>query len=96
MTTPKDQIVPGAMLRVVNRNNGSVNDHLVLMQSHGAGLASSPAKDGLVLQVLSKPRIINGIKCVEIEYTKVVSETRAHIQKAWAYYTHIRFCTELI
>jgi hypothetical protein len=84
--TEKEHIIPGRSVVVANRNNGGVYNNLVIMPSHGDGLGSFPATDGMILKILAKPKKdVNGINCVKIQYDDE--------KFGWAYYAHIRYCT---
>lgn len=94
MTTPKNLVVPGTIVKVTNRKPTpppagsciSLNlTTVVLSRKPGDTLQGATCPPvGSVLEILSKPKLFTGINCVKVKYSG---------EEFYTYYQSIRYDT---
>ena len=94
MTTAKNLVIPGTMVKVTNRkptpppagSRVSLNlTTVVLSRKPGDTLQGATCPPvGSVLEILSRPKLFNGINCVKVKYSG---------EEFYSYYMSIRYDT---
>lgn len=85
MTIPKDKVIPGTIGEVTNAGNG-INSQFVVMSGPADGFSATALPCGAKFEIIGKPKLTEGIKCVKIRYAG---------QDCWAYYTHVRYAAKI-
>jgi len=94
MTTPKNLVVPGTIVKVTNRKpkspkagcwpHPSIGSIKLIGEANGMLDGHREPPDGSLIEILEVPERIDGITTVKVKYSG---------EEFYSYYAHIRFDT---